>query len=235
MSKTRKRQSSGYRLLRGKEIENLLLTGELFVGPLLEGTKYIGPIGMDLRLDAYFLEIRHTGKGIIDPFERFDAIESTELIEVELFGGVGYTLQPGKFVLGQTFEYVSLPKNVFGLLDGRSSLGRLGIVVHSTAMSVDPGWEGHLTLELRNNGEMPVTLAPLTRVARLILFEMASKEVDDRTDYSSLPDTEKKYYRQVKPSPSRIFGDEDLQRLKKINDILRKEKNEMLSRYFGED
>jgi dCTP deaminase len=223
----------GWRLLQKKDTEKLLHTGELYVGPLLEGEKYIGPIGIDLRLDAYFLEIKHTGKGIVDPFERYDAFESTKLIEVDLFGGNGYTLQPGKFVLGQTFEYISLPKNAFGLLDGRSSLGRLGIVVHSTAMSVDPGWEGHLTLELRNNGEMPVTLAPLTRVGRLILFEMTAKpSPDEGADYSSLPDEEKKYYRQVKPSPSRIYEDKDLQRLKRINELFKKEKSAMLSKYF---
>ena len=152
------------KLLRKKDIENYLKDETLFVGPLLEPDKYIGPIGIDLRLDTYFLEIRHTGKGLVDPFERSDPYESTQLIEIDFFGG-GYTLQPGKFVVGQTFEYISLPPKIFGILDGRSSLGRLGIVIHSTAMSVDPGWAGHLALELHNNGEMPVKLSPLVRVA----------------------------------------------------------------------
>jgi dCTP deaminase len=158
------------RLLGAKDIQALLDNESLFIGPLLEEQEYIGPMGIDVRLDSYFLEMTHTGKGIIDPYAKDDPYTSAKLVEVDFFQGA-YTLQPGKFVLGQTFEYIHFPQNVFAMLDGRSSLGRLGIVIHSTAMSIDPGWRGHLTLELRNNGEMPVRLPPLMRVARLILFE----------------------------------------------------------------
>lgn len=219
------------RLLRGKDIKKFLDDETLFVGPLLEPGKHIGPIGIDLRLDTYFLEIKHTGKGLVDPFERSDPYESTELIEVDFFGG-GYTLQPGKFVVGQTFEYISLHPRIFGILDGRSSLGRLGIVVHSTAMSVDPGWAGHLTLELHNNGEMPVKLSPLIRVARLILFETPGTDPEVEESYSSLADAEKKYYRQVRPTPSRIYDDEDLKDLKQISRKFEQANADLRTKYF---
>ncbi|HEX9318143.1 MAG TPA: dCTP deaminase [Nitrososphaeraceae archaeon] len=213
------------RLLSTKEIEEILDNESLFISPLLEDRQYIGPMGIDLRLDGYFLEITHTGKGIVDPFEKYASEESTKLVEVELFGGY-YTLQPGKFVLGQTFEYIHLPKNVFAILDGRSSLGRLGIVVHSTAMSVDPGWGGHLTFELLNNGEMPVKLHPLVRVARLILFETSDTESGKERKHGG------KYNAQVKPRPSKVYDDPDIASLQEINKIIKSVNNDRINDCF---
>jgi len=206
------------KLLGTSDIKELLGNDSLYIGPLLEDHKYIGPMGIDVRLDGYFLENTHTGQGIVDPFERHSSDDSTKLIEVDLFSGY-YTLQPGKFVLGQTFEYIHLPKNVFAILDGRSSLGRLGIVVHSTAMSVDPGWGGHLTFELLNNGDMPVKLHPLIRVAKLILFE---------TTFNDDSNNSGKYHAQVKPRPSRVYDDPDIRILEKINKIISEENEQKI-------
>jgi dCTP deaminase len=89
--------------------------------------------------------------------------------------GKPFILHPNDYALAPLFEFVKLPKNVMGRLDGRSSLGRLGIVIHSTAGSVDPGYKGHLTMELMNNGMLPVALYPLMRVATLILTTMTSE------------------------------------------------------------
>jgi dCTP deaminase len=118
---------------------------------------------------------------------------------------------------------------LFGLIDGRSSLGRLGVVIHSTASSVDPGWEGHLTLELHNDGKMPVKLLPLMRVARLLLFAIPEVE----TDYSELEQSERKYYRQTKPTPSKIYEDTDLQLLNKVREKIRKNEDDLLKKLVG--
>ena len=98
--------------------------------------------------------------------------ESTEL----LFGNKDdyYVLHPGEFALGQSFEFISVPKFIGGGLDGKSSLGRLGITVHTTAASVDPGFSGHLTFELYNAGSLPVILRPLQSMARLV-FHVTEK------------------------------------------------------------
>jgi dCTP deaminase len=164
---------------------------------------------------------------VVRPDEPKDPWLYTSLVEIDPTRGY-YTLQPSKFLIGQTFEYIRLPPNIYGILDGRSSLGRLGVVVHSTASSVDPGWEGHLTLELRNSGEMPVKMIPLMRVARLILFQSSN-----RASYAAQPESERKYFRQTRPTPSRIYEDKDLQsmmaRRRKRETIEENELRELLS------
>jgi dCTP deaminase len=204
-----------YSRLLGKEDLKKLLDEEtgLFVQPILDEDIQIGPSSIDLRLDSYFMEIKHTASDVVKPDVPTDPSSYTSLVEVDPSKD-SYTLQPGKFVIGQTLEYIRLPENIYGILDGRSSLGRLGVVVHSTASSVDPGWEGHLTLELGNNGEMGVKMIPLMRVARLILFETPG-----HYSYSSQPESERKYFRQTKPTPSRIYEDKDFQKMNAIRKI----------------
>jgi len=216
------------RLLTREEIEKRLKAESMYIAPILDEKKQIGPSSVDLRLDCYFLETKHTGKGIVEVDQRMDPYDSTKLVEVDLLRG-SYTLQPGEFVNCQTFEYILLPSDLFGLIDGRSSLGRLGVVVHSTASSVDPGWEGHLTLELHNDGKMPVRLLPLMRVARLLFF--AIPEVD--TGYSELDTTEKKYYRQTRPTPSKIYEDTDLQVISRIREGIKKKEEDLLCRLMS--
>ncbi|SRR6266480_51041 len=219
-----KQKPKAYSRLLGKEDLKKLLGEEtnLFVQPILDEAIQIGPSSIDLRLDSYFMEIKHTASDVVKPDVPTDPSLYTSLVEIDPSQD-SYTLQPGKFVIGQTLEYIRLPENVYGILDGRSSLGRLGVVVHSTASSVDPGWEGHLTLELGNNGEMPVKMMPLMRVARLILFETPG-----HYSYSSQPESEMKYYRQTKPTPSRIYKDEDLQKMIEVRNFRKtREHNEL--------
>jgi dCTP deaminase len=208
MRKSNRSRRPFSRLLGRDDITNLLRREtDFFIQPILNPKVQIGPSSVDLRLDSYFLEIKHTGSDVVRPEERKDPWLYTSLVEIDPARG-NYTLQPGKFLIGQTFEYIRLPPNIYGILDGRSSLGRLGVVVHSTASSVDPGWEGHLTLELRNSGEMGVKMIPLMRVARLILFQNSN-----RASYSDQPESERKYFRQTQPTPSKIYEDKDLQDL----------------------
>jgi len=216
------------RLLTGKEIKESITDERIFIAPLLDESKQIGPTSIDVRLDSYFLETKHTGKGIVEVQERVDPHDSTKLVAVDLFKG-HYTLQPVEFVICQTFEYIVLSNDILGLIDGRSSLGRLGVVVHSTASSVDPGWEGHLTLELHNDGKMPVKLLPLMRVARLLFFEIPEVNMG----YSELEKSERKYLRQTKPTPSKIYEDTDLQLLSRMRNEIRKREKELLDRLVG--
>jgi len=217
------------RLLTKEEIKERIDNEKIFIIPILDEDKQLGPSSVDVRLDCYFLETKHTGKGIVEVHEPMDPHDSTKLETVDLFKG-HYTLQPGEFVNCQTFEYIALSPDIFGLIDGRSSLGRLGVVVHSTASSIDPGWEGHLTLELHNDGKMPVKLLPLMRVARLLFFEIP--KVD--TGYSELKKTERKYFRQTKPTPSRIYEDTDLQLISLIRKDIQEKEKELLDRLVRE-
>ena len=202
---------------------------KIFVVPILDEEKQIGPTSIDVRLDCYFLETKHTGKGIVEVHAPMDPHDSTKLETVDLFRG-HYTLQPGEFVNCQTFEYIALSLDMYGLIDGRSSLGRLGVVVHSTASSIDPGWEGHLTLELHNDGKMPVKLLPLMRIARLLFFQIPKVE----TGYSELEKTERKYYRQTKPTPSKIYEDKDLQLISWMREEIEKKEKELLRKLVGD-
>ena len=216
------------KLLTKKDIIERIKNESIFIVPILDEEKQIGPSSVDVRLDCYFLETKHTGKGIVEVHQPMDPYDSTKLVTVDLFRG-HYTLQPGEFVNCQTFEYISLSPDLFGLIDGRSSLGRLGVVVHSTASSIDPGWEGHLTLELHNDGKMPVKLLPLMRIARLLFFEIPEVEIG----YNALEPTERKYYRQTKPTPSKIYEDKDLQLINKIRKRIEENENKLLEKLLS--
>lgn len=161
-------------VLSDKDLLKLIKARKLLIHPILDKTQIQGG-KIDLRLDNVFYLIGRFKKPYYDPIE--SAIEGmkpqayTEKRTVQY--GDKFILHPNDYALAPLFEFVKLPENVIGRLDGRSSLGRLGIVVHSTAGSVDPGYEGHLTMELMNNGMLPVALYPLMRVATLILTTLS--------------------------------------------------------------
>lgn len=157
-------------LLGQAEIVKRLHSRSLIVEPLLDVDAQVNSTGIDLRLDFFFREFVRTQKAFITPAE--DAEAETVLREVEPFDK-SFFLQPGEFALAQSLEYIALPDDVLGFLNGRSSLGRRGLVVHATANVVDPGWCGHLVFELANLGTMPIELIPLMRVAKLVFFETA--------------------------------------------------------------
>lgn len=129
------------------------------------------PSSVDVRLDKYFRVFENHRYPHIDPAE--EQPELTRLIEVG--DGEPFVLHPGEFVLGSTWEQVSLPATVAARLEGKSSLGRLGLLTHSTAGFIDPGFSGHVTLELSNMATLPVKLWPGMKIGQLCFFRLSSE------------------------------------------------------------
>jgi dCTP deaminase len=159
----------------------------------------IQPSSIDLRLDNRFRVFRSTRHSHIDP--RLEQTDLTELVTVA--DGEYFVLQPGEFCLGNTWERISLPDDVVGRLEGKSSLGRLGLVIHSTAGYVDPGFTGHLTLELSNAASLPILLYPRMKIGQLSFLQMTTPA---EKPYGSKP-LGSKYQGQVEPTASRIHLD----------------------------
>jgi dCTP deaminase len=151
---------------------------------------------IDFRLGNKFRVYKYTELTHIDTKEGLEE-ELTELVTVG--SDKSFTIHPGEFVLGTTMEYIKMPDDLIGRIDGRSSLGRLGIVVHSTAGSIDPGFEGQLTLEIANISRIPVKLWPGMRICRVTLEELSSPSVNP---YYKRKDA--KYLGQKDPAPSKI-------------------------------
>ena len=130
----------------------------------------IQPSSIDVRLDRLFRVFENHRYPHIDP-----SLEQPELTrEVEPVGDEPFILHPGEFVLGSTFELVSLPDDVAARLEGKSSLGRLGLLTHSTAGFIDPGFSGHVTLELSNVATLPIKLYPGMKIGQLCFFRLSS-------------------------------------------------------------
>ncbi len=130
----------------------------------------IQPSSIDVRLDRLFRLFDNHKYAVIDPAE--DQPELTRLVEVE--PDEAFVLHPGEFVLGSTYESVSLPDDVAARLEGKSSLGRLGLLTHSTAGFIDPGFTGHVTLELSNVATLPIKLWPGMKIGQMCFFRLSS-------------------------------------------------------------
>lgn len=164
------------RVLVDFEIRQLVTEKIIKIVPILDIKEQISPFGIDLTLDTKFKKVIKSNNIFIDPIDD-SKNEAQYYRKIELLLGNKedhYVLHPGEFALGQSFEYVSLPDFIVGGLDGKSSLGRLGITVHTTAASIDQGFNGHITFELFNAGSLPIILRPLQPVARLV-FHLTSK------------------------------------------------------------
>ncbi len=173
------------------EIEN----GRLGLDPY--DPTLIQPSSIDVRLDRVFRVFNNSKYTHIDPSIQQDDL--TSLVEPE--GDDPFVLHPGEFVLGSTFEAVTLPDDIAGRLEGKSSLGRLGLVTHSTAGFVDPGFSGHITLELSNAANLPIVLWPGMKIGQLCLFRLSSPSMHPYGSaiYGS------RYQGQRGPTPSRAF------------------------------
>jgi len=162
----------GFAVIPKEELQKLLRKRKVIIDPILE-SEQIQSVSVDLRLDNVFAEFRSTKESVIDPSDiKPDYLEYVE----REFYREHYVIQPGDFVLAQTFEYIALPHNVVGLLEGRSSIGRQGLMVHATAGVVDPGFSGHLVFELANVGKMPILVYPLMRVARMTFLRTETSD-----------------------------------------------------------
>jgi len=155
-------------LLSDNDLRKELESGRLKVDPF--DPKMLQPSSIDIRLDRYFRVFDNSRYTHIDPMRQQD--ELTTLVEP--VGDEPFVLHPGEFVLGSTFEKVTLPDYLAGRLEGKSSLGRLGLLTHSTAGFIDPGFSGHITLELSNVANLPITLWPGMKIGQLCLFQLTS-------------------------------------------------------------
>ena len=155
-------------VLSDRTIRRLLEEGRIGIDPYDESL--IQPSSVDVRVDRFFRVFHNNRYPFIDVREEQEDL--TELVEV--VDDSPFVLHPGEFVLGSTFESVSLPDDLAGRLEGKSSLGRLGLLTHSTAGFIDPGFTGHITLELSNVANLPITLWPGMKIGQLCLFRLSS-------------------------------------------------------------
>ncbi len=155
-------------LLSDRDIRAEVDGGRLALEPFDAGL--VQPSSIDVRLDRFFRVFNNSRYTHIDPAEQQD--ELTTLVEPD--GDEAFVLHPGEFVLGSTLEIVSLPDDLAGRLEGKSSLGRLGLLTHATAGFIDPGFSGHITLELSNVANLPIMLWPGMKIGQLCLFRLSS-------------------------------------------------------------
>ena len=156
-------------LLSDKDIKTQIAAGAISLTPFDAGM--VQPSSVDVRLDKYFRLFDNHKYPFIDPRE-----EQTELTRLEeVPAGESFILHPGEFVLAATYEEISLPANIAARLEGKSSLGRLGLLTHSTAGFIDPGFSGHVTLELSNVATLPILLWPGMKIGQMCFFQLSSE------------------------------------------------------------
>jgi dCTP deaminase len=183
-------------LLSDRDLSKEIEAGRLVLDPY--DPALLQPSSIDVRLDRYFRVFDNSKYTHIDPSIRQD--ELTSLVEKNN-DDEPFVLHPGEFVLGSTFEMVSLPDDLAGRLEGKSSLGRLGLLTHSTAGFIDPGFSGHITLELSNVANLPITLWPGMKIGQLCLFRLESPA---EHPYGSKR-AGSRYQGQRGPTPSRSY------------------------------
>src|SRR5918911_5628027 len=182
-------------ILSDRTIREELAAGRIVIEPLDESC--IQPSSVALHVDRYFrVFLNHTMR-VIDVKE--DQEELTELVEID--EDDAFILHPGEFVLGSTAERVALPDDLVARLEGKSSLGRLGLLIHSTAGFVDAGWDGHLTLELSNVANLPIAIYPGMKIGQISFLRMTSAA---ESPYGSASVCSK-YQGQRGPTPSRYY------------------------------
>ena len=182
-------------LLSDRDLRKELESGRFGLEPF--DAAMLQPSSIDVRLDRFFRVFNNTKYTHIDPSRQQDDL--TSLVEAD--GDEPFVLHPGEFVLGSTFETVSLPDDLAGRLEGKSSLGRLGLLTHSTAGFIDPGFDGHITLELSNVANLPITLWPGMKIGQLCLFRLSSSA---ENPYGSQA-AGSRYQGQRGPTPSRAY------------------------------
>lgn len=155
-------------LLSDRDIRAEIAAGRVGCEPFSESM--IQPSSVDVRLDKFFRVFENHKYSVIDP-----SMEQPELTrEVITEKDEPFILHPGEFVLASTYEVITLPDDIAGRLEGKSSLGRLGLLTHSTAGFIDPGFSGHITLELSNVANLPVKLFPGMKIGQLCLIKLSS-------------------------------------------------------------
>jgi dCTP deaminase len=190
-----RRRTGRAMILSDGDIRRELADGRIVIEPFDE--RDVQPSSIDLHVDRRFRVFANTRYPYIDVREPMPDL--TELIEVT--GDDPFILHPGEFVLGSTLERVAIPDDLVARLEGKSSLGRLGLLIHSTAGYVDPGWDGYLTLELSNVANLPITIYAGMKIGQISFFRLSSPA---EVPYGS-KQTRSKYQGQRGPTPSRFF------------------------------
>ena len=183
-------------LLSDRDILNEIDAGRIGMEPF--DPAMVQPASIDVRLDRYFRVFENHRYPHIDPAQAQDDLTR----EVQAEGDEPFILHPGEFVLGSTYEEVSLPADLAARVEGKSSLGRLGLLTHATAGFVDPGFSGHVTLELANVATLPIKLYPGMKIGQFCFFRMssASEHPYGSEKYGS------RYQGQRGPTPSRSYA-----------------------------
>jgi len=184
-------------VLSDKDIKKAIKEKRISIAPLPDFVSQLGSCSIDLRLGDTFRVFEHSKYSFIDPSKKDFSNEITRQIKIKK--GERFIMQPGDFVLAVTLEKIKISSDLMGRLEGRSSLGRLGIVVHSTASIFDPGWDGKAVLELGNLGRMAVVLTVGMRICAMTFEELSSP--------AEIPYTNKKlakYKFQTTPIESKI-------------------------------
>ncbi|HXF37241.1 MAG TPA: dCTP deaminase [Actinomycetota bacterium] len=179
-------------ILSDRSIREEIEAGRIVIDPF--DPSCVQPSSVDLHVDRAFRVFANSRYPYIDV--RRDMPDLTELVEVP--EGEAFILHPGEFVLGATLERVALPDDLVARLEGKSSLGRLGLLIHSTAGYVDPGWDGFLTLELSNVANLPITIYPGMKIGQISFFRLSSAA---EVPYGARG----KYQGQRGPTASRFF------------------------------
>jgi dCTP deaminase len=186
-------------ILSDRTIRDELAAGRIVIDPLDESC--IQPASVDLRLDRLFRVFLNHTMPVIDV--KTDLSDLTRLVEID--EGHAFILHPGEFVLGSTAEQVTLPDDIVARIEGKSSLGRLGLLIHSTAGFIDAGFSGHLTLELSNVANLPITLYPGMKIGQVSFLRMTTPA---DVPYGSAR-AGSKYQGQRGPTPSRYWENYD--------------------------
>lgn len=179
-------------VLSDRDIRAAIASGGIGIDPY--DPRCLQPASLDVRLDRQFRVFRSSRHAYIDLAKGVDDI--TELVTVDR---EPFILHPGEFVLGSTLERVRLGNDIVSRVEGKSSLGRLGLLIHSTAGFIDPAWDGHITLELSNVNTIPITLYARMRIGQLSFFRLSSPA---ERPYGS-PELGSSYQGQSGPTPSR--------------------------------
>jgi dCTP deaminase len=182
-------------VLSDSDIKTAIEKGEIIIDPLDDSA--IQPASVDLRLGSELRVFDNHKFPVIDPMKPMPDL--TRMVEIDEL--IPFVLHPGEFVLGVTMENIIVPNNIVARLDGKSSLGRLGLVVHSTAGFVDPGWSGRLTLELSNLANLPIYLYSGMKVSQISFMKLTSPS---RKPYGS-KGLGSKYQGQQGPVPSQYY------------------------------
>lgn len=187
-------------VLSDRDLKKALQTGRIKISPKIDLKTQMGSCSIDFRLGNIFRVFDYNKSPYIDPTKKDYSNEITK--EVKVKKGGYFIMQPGEFVLAMTLEKVTIAPDLLGRLEGRSSLGRLGIVVHSTASVFDPGWDGNAVLELGNLGRIAVALYPGMRICAMTFEELSS-----RAEVPYIKKHQAKYTLQTSPQESKIHED----------------------------